>query len=163
MLARTLRMPPEVCAAWLDFTDRAWAVSNMRVLHEAGLTPEQGHDLYARVPSDTRAQMARLVDAGRMASLDTRYLHWWAASGLLHAERTTTRTSRGRPRHEVSFTKWVTAARRYIAATGGDQGLAALAAGAGLSPDETADRHAAGALDPDALEVLVALRETPPV
>lgn len=169
VFARRERLPVEVVEAWLSIVkDRAWATTNMKILHGAGLTPEQGQDLYERVPSETRQQMARLVDAGQMASLDTAYLHWWAASGLLRAEVLSgPTTARGRPgRRNVSFTKWVTEARRYIAATGGDHRIAALAAAAHLSPAETADRYGkAGAdgLDEDTLLLMVALREgTPP-
>lgn len=169
VFARRERLPVAVVEAWLDTCqDRAWATSNMRILHNAGLSPEQGQDLYTRVPAETRQQMARLVDAGRMASLDTAYLHWWAASGLLRAEVSGgAPTGRGRPgRRNVNFTKWVTEARRYIAATRGDHRLAALAAAAHLSPDETAHRYGqlgTDGLDEDTLMLMIALREnTPP-
>jgi hypothetical protein len=163
VFARRTRVPEEVCAQWLDFPDRAWVVTNLRLLHEAGLTPQAGHDLYTRVPTETRAHMGRLVDAGKMAGLDTAHLHWWAASGLLRAETTVPAAASSRrsrqARPVVNFTKWVTQALRYVAATGGEQGLAALAAGAGLSVAETASRAAEGTLDRDALTMLVALRE----
>ena len=165
VFARRTRLPVPVVQAWLAAVDdRAWATTNMRILHDAGLSPEQGKDLYGRVPSETRQQMARLVDAGRMASLDTRYLHWWAASGLLRAEVTPgATTARGRPgRRIVNFTKWVTEARRYITATKGDQRLAALAAAAHLSVSETDDRYGkpgADGLDEETLMLMIALRE----
>lgn len=155
-------MPVQAVEAWLDFDDRAWAVSNMKLLHEAGLSATDGHDLYRRLPKDTRQHMAKLVDAGRMAALETVHLHWWAASGLLKAEATPTHTSRGRQQHKVSFTKWVTEARKYINATGGDQFVAALAAAAHLSVAEVADQCERGAVDVDALKVMVALRESVP-
>jgi hypothetical protein len=152
-------MPVAVAAEWFALQPRSWALANARILHGAGLTPAQGKELYDRLDSSVQWAIGRLVDAGRMAALDTENLHWWARAGLL----TTRVTKDKRGRDKVEFTPWVTAARRYIAAVGGDQRLAALAAAAGLSDTETADRFADGSLDEPTLRMMAAFADSGPL
>lgn len=150
-----MRMSEDVAQAWLDLNDRAWAISNMKVLHACGLSPEDGKVLYDCLLPEARLHISRLVDAGRMADLDVTYLHWWAAAGLLRPSETpaaATRRSRRAP--TISFTTWATTARRYIAATGGNQQRASMAAAAGLSPEEAATSE----VTEDVLRTMIALR-----
>jgi len=153
LLARRWGMPAESVGQWLTLPMRAWVTANARLLHQAGLSAQQASDLYGRLDDAVRGDIGRLVDAGRMASLDTAYLHWWAQSGLLRADAGRKPAGRGGIAQR-SFTGWVTAARRFIAATGGDQRTAALAAAAGLTAAEVAEQRQQGTLD-----TLVALQE----
>ena len=109
VFARRTRLPVPVVEGWLAAVDdRAWVTTNMRILHDAGLSPQQGKDLYGRVPSETRQQMARLVDAGRMASLDTGCLHGGLRQVVARRGDPWATTARGRPgRWNVNF-EWVT-------------------------------------------------------
>lgn len=159
MAAKAWRMPVAVAAEWLAFEPYEWGLAHAKVLHAAGLTPAQGRELYERVDAATRGMLARLVEAGRMASLDTANLHWWARAGLLTPQEN--RDRRGRVKH--SFTPWVTAARRYITAAGGNERLGALAAAAKLSVEETATQFQAGRLNEDTLRVLTELADAGPL
>ena len=157
-------MTPTLTAQWLLITPTAWAIANASVLHRAGLTPEQAQRLHNQVDTSVAMNISRLVDAAHMAALDTQYLHWWATSGLLRPITNDVPMMRV-PGHVVrtpSFTRWVTLARRYIAACGGNERLAALAAAAHLPATEAAEQLAAGTLSEEALLMLVALREAGP-
>lgn len=152
-------MPVETVEAWLAVEPRPWALAHAKTLHAAGLSPAQGLELYERLDVAVRGMLGRLVDAGRMASLDTGNLHWWARAGLLRPEITFDK--RGRER--AAFTPWVTAARRYVAATDGNERLAALAAAAGLTVEETADQFRAGGLNEESLRVMAAFADSGPL
>lgn len=143
--------------AWLAFEPRSWVLRHGPALHAAGLDASDTTDLYRRLGATTATLVSRLIDAGRMADIDIRFIHLWAASGLM-APTVEPGTRPGTIRTE-RFTRWVAQARRYITACGGDQHLAALTAAAGLSVEETVTMHAAGDLDAGSLEVMAALRE----
>lgn len=160
--AKRWEMTPEQAQEWLDLEDSGWAVTNAATLHRAGLSAADGLSLYRQVDKAVVGHMARLVNAGRMASLNTRYLHWWAMSGLLRPVTADRPIMNGRRPPPPSFTAWVTAARQFIAGCAGDEELAALAAASGLSAPETAEMYRAGTLDRQSLLTLAALRATVP-
>jgi hypothetical protein len=140
---------------WLAVEPRAWIVKHGPTLYAAGLTHEDATDLYRRLGPTVASMLSSLVDAGRMADIDIRYVHLWAASGLLKPEVPQTRGRGAVPR----FTRWVSEARKYIKVCGGDQHLAALAAASGLTLPETETMREAGELEVGALELLSAFRE----
>lgn len=164
--ARMWGMPVPDAEAWLNSgLDRAWVRANAKVLHRAHLSPAAAKELLAHIDESVAGDIGRLINAGNMASLDTRWLHWWATSGLLRpvtAEqsqpRTQGRVRRPKPPPPPSFTRWVTEARKFIGATDGDQRLAALFAAAGMSVEETATRFRDGDYDEDALLLLARMR-----
>lgn len=156
-LRRKLRGVDDVTfEAWMSVEPLNWTLRHAPALHEAGLTPEDAADLYRRLGEQTAQMLSSLIDAGRMADIDTRYIHLWAASGLLRPEITGT----GRAQ-KVKFTRWVTEARKYIMVCRGDQHLSAAAAAAGLSVDETRTMRTNEQLDIESLELMAALRESP--
>lgn len=163
-LRRALRQPAEeVLDGWMAAEPKVWIRQNAAELHRAGLTAEDAAALHRRLDSTTAQALVPLINAGRMAALEVRWLHLWAASGLLTAEPEPkpgrgTRRSQARA-GRVVFTAWVAAARRYVHACDGDQHLAAAAAGAGLSPEHTRADFEAGKLDISTLEMLAALRD----
>jgi hypothetical protein len=156
-LARRWDIPLDVLSEWFTVTPLDWAARNVKALHRAGLTPEQGNALYDLLDPSVRTQVGRLLDVARMANLDMAYLDRWVRSGLIKERRTPAKKPR-RP-DKVEFTPWVTDARRFIAATGGDENLASLAAAAGLNAEETALQFAANTLAEETLRAMVALRE----
>jgi hypothetical protein len=173
LLTRKMVHPaPDEVEAWLEVAgwsaesgpeDQAlarWVEKFGPALQAAGLTAEDAGKLYLRLGPQVAASLSRLIDQGRMADLNIRYVHLWAASGLL--KPSVTPGSRPGRRGTVSFTTWINEARRYITACGGDQHLAAAAAAAGFSVEETALNYAAGDLDVKALEMLTALRDSFP-
>jgi hypothetical protein len=156
-LARRWDMPAGVLTDWLTSTPLTWAASNALSLHRAGLTPAQGSDLYDLLAADIRPHIGRLLDAARMAELDLSYLDRWIRGGLVAAQITPSKKRNGQDK--VVFTPWVTNARRFIAATAGNEHLASLAAAAGLTAEETATQFRAGTLNERTLHGLGALRE----
>ena len=160
-MVRRSGMSREVAQAWLDqVKPPLWALENGPILHQAGLTPAQGQELYNRLSPEVREDIGRLVDAGRMASLDTVNLHWWARSGFLKSTVTIKERKGKPPLKEIKYTPWVTQAFRYAAAAGNDQRLGALAAAAGLTLEEVSARRADGSLTEESLRVLTALADT---
>lgn len=157
--ARLRRGMPGVSSAdlelWLAVEPRAWIVKHGPTLYAAGLSSEDATDLYRRLGPTVASMLSSLIDAGRMADIDIRYIHLWAASGLLKPEVPQTRGRGAVPR----FTRWVSEARKYIMVCGGDQHMAALSAAAGLSLEETVTMRDAGELEVGALEMLSAFRE----
>lgn len=147
----------EEVQGWLGVEPRSWVVRHAPTLHQAGLRVSDAVDLYQRLGPGVAESLSNLVFAGRMADIDLRYVHLWAASGLLRPASTGNRPGRPSP---PNFTRWVTQARRFITACGGDQHMAAAAAAAGLSVQETTQMHAAGELQVEALGTLAALRGT---
>lgn len=59
----------------------------------------------------------------------------------------------------MKFTEWVTQARRFTRACGGDEQLGAATAAAGFSVEEAHSAYEAGSLELDGLLTIVALRE----
>ncbi|MGV8847508.1 hypothetical protein [Tessaracoccus sp.] len=145
---------------------RSWIAKNGPDLHRAGLTPDQGRTLYDIVsrlaPATGLNQLAYLVTAARMANLDPALLSLWARANLLPL--TPPPRVPGKPRTPRPAAgqagKWITLLRAYVRAACGDETLAAHAALAGLSPQETSDLHASGQLDLPTLTTMCGLRET---
>lgn len=157
LLQRRMRgAGPEEIAAWLALEPRAWVMRHGSSLYQAGLSAQDAADLYRRLGPQVAQSLARLIDQGRMADIDIRHVHFWAASGLLKPTYSAHSTGR---RGEPNFTRWITKAREYIKACGGDQRLAALAAAAGLSVTETARGYRSDELRAETLEILVGLRQ----
>lgn len=142
----------ETVDAWFEVGPTVWVLRHAGSLTQAGLTAEDAQKLYRRLGPKVSEHVSSLIDAGRYADLDTRHIHLWAASGLLKPEVS---SSRARP----NVTRWVQQARVFIRACGGDQQLAALAAAAGFSVDETKTMVDDGTADEDSLRMLVALRD----
>lgn len=153
-LAKAWRTNVEEAAAWLAAAPAEFVVVHGATLRAAGMDAEAVGYLYPRLAPAVAADLARLVDAGRMADVEVRWLHWWARSGLLQSAPSGRRGGRG----GLSYTTWVTQARLFISACGGDQEMAALAAAAGLNPGEAARKHADGALDREVLRTMAALQ-----
>lgn len=148
--------PAEV-TAWLALPDRAWVLRHGPALAAAGLTAAGAADLRDRLPSTLGAlALNRMLVAARMADLDCRHVPLWARAGIFALPTTATHP---RNRREGDYVAWVTQARRYITAAGGDQHTAAWAAAAGLSVEETRDLHQRNELTIEALETLTALRD----
>lgn len=145
----------EELTGWLRLEPRMWMLRHGPTLYAAGLSADDAGDLYARLGDQVAQMLSQLIDAGRMADLNIRFIHLWAASGLLKPELPTGRRGRTGP---PKFTRWVSEARRYIVICEGDQHLAALAAAAGLSVEETEVMRTRGELNHGALETLAALR-----
>lgn len=148
-------------AAWGRVEPRHLALTHAAALFGAGVSPADAEDLFRILDDEVCENLSALINAGRMADIDTEHILLWAASGLLRPERPEDRPSTGRRqrrsrRRALVFTTWVTVARRFINATQGDQSLAALCAAARLSPEETAARFADGTLDIEQLRLLAA-------
>lgn len=142
---------------WLDIDPRPWALAHGPALRAAGLTPKDAIALYRRLGPQGALSLAAMIDAGRMADIDIAHIHLWAASGLLKPSAGPSgRAGRGRA---MKFTEWVTQARRFTRACGGDEQLAAATAAAGFSVDEAHSAYAAGSLELDGLLTIVALRD----
>lgn len=156
-LARKVGLTLGEVDAWLAVGTPSWVARNARLLHAAGLTPEDAVALRRWVADATWECIGWLADAARMSGLDIGCLRWWAAAGLLEPLSTPTRDVYSYRR----FFAWVTQARRYVAAAEGDQQVAARAAAAGLSVEETAALRKEGRLDIPTLEGLAALAYTP--
>jgi hypothetical protein len=153
--ARRWHMPAEAVPGWLAAEPAGWIRAHAALLHHAGLSPEQAQTLHEALPEQVRPLTGRLLSAGQMACLDLRHASLWAAAGLLRPQAAAGQTG-------ASCTAWVTQARQYIAAAGGDEHLAALAAAAGLSVAEAAQARQAGDLTVPALRTLHALRSPAP-
>lgn len=143
---------------WLAVEPHEWALRHAPTLHAAGLTPKDAYDLHRRLGDPVARDLSRMVDAGRMADITIRHIHLWAASGLLKPSEGA--RAYGAGASPMRYTRWVTEARRYITACEGNQSLAAAAAGAHLSVEETATLYSTGQLAMDSLLSMVALRET---
>ena len=167
--------PIEEVEAWAKVEPTWWTVRCAPVLRQAGMVPEDAHELYERLGDRVAAHLTSLVDAGRMADIEMKHLRWWAASGLFDESvpgspnavqgwiqgRQGYRQPRStRGASYPSFTRWVSEARRYIAACQGDQQLAAHAAAARLSVDETAAMFTKGELSLETLTVMTAFNES---
>lgn len=142
---------------WLAFDPRPWALTHGPALRAAGLTPKDATALYRRLGPQGALSLSAMIDAGRMADIDIAHIHLWAASGLLKPSV----THNGRPGRirTVKFTEWVTQARRFTRACGGNEQLAAACAAAGFSVDEAHSAYAVGSLELDGLLTIVALRD----
>lgn len=137
---------------WVKDTDSEEFVTWLRVtkrhLAALGLDNEDVRLMYRHLPTDTNPMITvNLIQAGRFGDIDMRWIHLWTAARIVEMT----------PRVKKN-TEWVTTARRFIAATNGDQQLAATAAAAGLSVEETATKFRANDFNLDTLRTLIALR-----
>lgn len=151
--------PDEVLDAWLALDQRAWVLVHGPDLWAAGLSADDAAALFRRLGAVDAQHLGHMIVAGRLAGLDIANIHLWAASGLLASPVS------GGPRRRRSpgdYTRWVSQARRYIAACAGEERLAAAVAAAGFNVDDAHSAYAAGKLELDGLLAVVALREALP-
>lgn len=142
---------------WLALEPRAWVLTHGPALYAGGLTAADAHALYRRLGASDAEHLGHMIVAGRLASLNIAHIHLWAASGLLASPTGGYR----RRRSPTDYTRWVTQARKFITACGGEEELAAACAAAGFSVEEAQSAYQAGKLVLDGLLAVVALREGP--
>lgn len=158
-LRRRFGNPSEdVLDDWLALEQRAWVLEHGPDLWAAGLSARDAEALYRRLGAVDAQHLGHMIVAGRLAGLTISHIHLWAASGLLVSPPGGPR----RRRSPTDYTRWVTQARRYIIACGGDERLAAATAAAGFSVEDAHSAFEAQKLDLDGLLAVVALRETFP-
>lgn len=134
----TVWSPAELRAAKLS--DHIW------VFTEHGLSAHQVRELSRQVPDAAAGALGKMVWSARLAGLDLRWLPYWVDAWF----------PPGRPH----VSAWVTEARRYLAAAGGDEQIAALAAAGGVGLVELAEQVRTGQADRDGLRMLAAWRKT---